>query len=314
MYNEEQKIRFIEENAKLHSVKAEWTATFNRLSGFEEAKQKDISCFTVDEITETLNEIIGVHIGTFNNKFYFIKKYVDWCVKNNTPNVNAEILTMRREVTGHYDITSLQNPRDLQEFLNAVFEPEEEMRCTNIYRVYCWMAYAGMPKEDIVKIRNKDVSISNRKVSFGEESYEIYPESIPAFKNCVHLTKFYTRIWDKDVAQTRIDGDYILRGYKAVPTPHSMSNDIRKYSNIARQEGATVKKLNYTKIRASGFFYRCWLVEKAGLDINFMDLATEQLNERGTTIQEGKAGYKLVANTANKLKTEYNLWKKGYNL
>lgn len=312
LYNEELKQRFIEQSIELESIRAHFKWYFARTEPFETELGKDICTFSTDEVSKVVQTSTGMRLTSTANYLRFIKRYVTWCIHENVAEANPGILDLNLGCNNSLSLHSIRDPAELQEYLNALFEPEGEMKSSNTLRAFLWLTFAGVEEEDMLKIRSRDVDFRYRILHVREQSYEIYPEAIPAFKNCVSCNEFYRVVWGKDIAHGRCSGDQILRGIKKLPSLTTMQGTINKAAKEARQSGKTQKTLSVSHIRMSGEFYRFYIMEKSGVDLNFRELALPKIK---TELKYTENGFSpLLSDTASRLRRDYNLWKQAHEL
>lgn len=292
MYNEELKKRFIRLYTDSINTAQVCESIFNSFEKYESSWNDDLCTQDADVLQPVVDNLSGIRVRSKSAKLTILREYVKWCIKMNVPNACNGMLKV--EITGIEKLKqrTVASPLHLQMYLDCLFEPEVEKTTDNILRCYYWLAYAGVPEEDILKIKCKDVDFENMLVYYGEYRVApIYREAIPAFKNCVNLTEFVYKnpAYNDDIYRKRVEGDTLIRGIRHIPTIKSIRTLLSRYSKAKILSGETNLQLSYYRAWLSGVFYRVYEKERAGVPPNFTELALMQMNRTESKSEKSKS-------------------------
>jgi hypothetical protein len=343
MFNEEMKRRFI--RSITSSVHTEDVARgiFDAVEPYEKDEWGADFC-TVDEVRlqPVMDKILGMRMSSKWMALTILKKYSLWCMDDEKyPGAGDAI--MRVNILGLDKVREqmVANPLHLQSYFDKVFDKEAEETIDNIYRCFLWIAYAGISEDDALKIEIKDINLSELRIVYGEASYPIYREAIPAFKNAIGLTSFVHRHprYTKTVRKDRATGNTIIRGIRFNTKEDSdygvniltIRSQISKRLTEASKEvkdrktgntrpALTSLTLSYYRIWMSGLFYRASEAERAGIPPKFSEVSEEKIEHR---INVKKKEYKLSARDslvqkrnrkARDYMDDYRRWKLAYSI
>ena len=93
------------------------------------------------------------------------------------------------------------------------------------------------------------------------------------------------------------------------PTHKAFVNTMHNYITKAIKEGRVSKKLNYSSIQYSGYFYRAYELEKAGLGLNLRDVAKHNICGNHTYSEDVDEMKRRIDNQEESLKRDYLRWK-----
>lgn len=318
MYNEDLKKKFIDDyqQDKCDSIKNTCTRVFNAVEKFEIEWGADICTRKASELQPVIDSIVGFRARSKWMSLIILKKYVNWCMTRNVPDacdgmmqINAVGLEKIREQT-------VSNPGHLEEYLNAICDPTDKQTTENIYRCYYWLAYAGMPEEDILNVRSKDVDFTKMVVRYDGSEWPIYREAVPAFKNCVELTQFLYKHpnYSKEVWKDRVPGDLLVRGIRSQPSATAMRVELSRRSKKKRDEGTTNLKLSYFRVWISGLFYRTREEEDRGIQPDFKDIVAHKTLGKTYKLDSGRNTQEAKhRQLAHDYLEDYQRWKLAFN-
>ena len=257
MYNAEQKDRFIKAFTTSEKARADAKRIFDLLEPSEEAAWADLCTMDADLLRPILGKVSGFRSGSAELPMRILRGYARWCQENRIPGACDGLLRVKSVGAENVAKRTVKNPRGLQVYLDLICEKESEETADNVIRAFAWLAYAGMKDEDIFLVRTGDVDLENLKVVFNGVSYPIYPEALPAIKNCVTLSGFSYKHPNYPVRiLPRISGDLLLRSIRSVPELQSMRVNLSRRGKKAMASGKTERLLSYYGIWLSGVFYR----------------------------------------------------------
>lgn len=327
MYNEELKLRFIKDYTKSVENQKQCRSTFNAAEKYELMWDADICTRSVEDVTPMLEEIAGIRKNTSASRVVILRKYAQWCIEQGVKGSCDSLL--RVEVVGLESIRHkmVANPKMLEKRLSATFdnyaasESDIKNSIDNIYKGFYWMAFAGIPEEDILQITSDEVHFDEMLIRHKDINYPIYTEALPVIRSCVEADSFlYFHSNYKSSLRPRLQGSkVILRSFDSVysvPTMRSALSRItrRRVIDNAKDESQAFK-LSYVRVKLSGMFYRKYQDEIAGDEIDFRVEAKEFVQGKAY-----KEGFRTNTTEAKQRRAEldymrdYQRWKLAFRL
>ena len=281
MLYEERRARFIEETYEKDSVRKAAASVFNSLAPFERKWDADICTVSKEDASAAMESALGVRsVGKYSCIRVF-RDYIAWCVRNDIPGATLDAIDIKPEPVGKIKTRTVRSPLHLQQFLNAVFLPEEEQTIDNAFRCMYWLAYGGLPDTEIENVQTSDVDFSNLIVRTGNYEIPIYREALPAFHNCKELDTFVILHSRYTGAVQRVPGTQLLRGVRSSASLKYYTIEGARKISAAHKEGKTDIRLSYSNAYLSGIFYRLYERELAGMELNFSAVAQEVMEASG---------------------------------
>lgn len=308
MYNEELKTRFIKSYTVSNSTRQLCESLFNALEKYENEWNADLCTKDAATLANVISDVAGLRKKTQTSILGFFKSYVKWCIDNNVDNACDGALQIKELSEEALKRKMVWSPRELQDYLNAVFESEYELTVDNTYRCFYWLAYSGLSEEDILSVECSDVDLVNMKIRWRGDIIPIYPESLPCFKNCVLLNNFViSRNYITSVP--RVGGKILIRGIKgnlSVRVFRSLLS--RKISE--KYNKSTDVRLTYYRTWLSGLFYKLSMMEQSNIlltDDAILNLVrkNQQLSSKIESTKD--TNYKKFLNG---IRRDYKNWKK----
>lgn len=308
MYNSAIKEEFIKYITEGVSFAKFCEALFNELEPYENEWGADFCTVTAEQFTPAINNIAGVRKETRRRKTSVLKKYVEWCINvAKIPGAREDALSPTFDGLGAVKKKMVASPAHLQKYLDEVYTKEEKNSVDNIYRCYHWLAFGGIAEEDIFKIKNSDVDLTNMVVKWKGNEAPIYREAVPAFKQCLNSVSFlfYHPGYENPAPIQRIPGDTLMRSIRK-------TNDAMRFRTLVSdrwREHPTKDglRLSYLRVWLSGLFYRLYEGEKMGIPPDFLAVATMCISERNyKTALPPDVHIKRVV---NQYKKDYEQWK-----
>lgn len=281
MFNEEQKVRFIRSYTDSIHTASVATNVFNSFEKQEQEWGADLCTRSEAELQPTIDKILGLRSKSRWMTLSILKEYSKWCLLMRVPNASDGMLHI--EVSGIDKVRRqmVASPLHLQEYLNQVFDEESLETIDNIYRCYYWMAYGGVQEADTIFIKKSDVDLEQMMIRYHDTSIPLYRESLPAFRNAIHLNSFvYQHPNYEDIRRDRVPGDELMRGIKANTKTMTIRSTLSRRSAEAIKSGKTKQQLSFHRISLSGLFYRIYERERAGLPIDFSEAAVRFMEGR----------------------------------
>lgn len=314
MYNAGQKERFIKEYSTKISVRANARNLFDLFEPYEEGWGADLCTRDLAELQPVFDGLSGVRESSRLAPRTILRKYAEWCLKNEVPGATDAALRLDSSALGNLKNQTLKNPRHLQAFLDLLCDPESEQTSDNNFRTYYWLAYAGMPDEEIPKVTAREVDFERMLIIHDGKEYPIYREALPALRNCATLRSYRYKNpnynADTVVWRDRVPGDVLIRGVRSVPTVVLMRVELSKRIKRAQEDGKPVQKLSYYRIWISGVFYRMLEEELAGMPADFRGIVDDRLGDFQYSLRPGgnTQEYKRRA-ASDAYLADYERWK-----
>lgn len=305
MYNQSVKAAMLQQLSDKGASTIRFKKLFAHIEQFEIDAGKDVCAMSVQELQRVADSIKGFR-ATSVGQLTTLREYIEWCVAHKVEgahNCFEQIDTSNLEKMRTKTVVS---PRQLQVYLDALFDPESECGIDNTYRVYYWLAYAGVAEEDFIDVTVQQIDLNTMTIMYKGRELPIYREALPCFRNSVELT-YFRRINPKNGKMTdynRIEGDSIFRGIRTNPIKTTIKTAIKFARKNALEAGKTTKVLSYTSTFYSGIYYRMYEDERAGLPINPFKIAEEITADKEYTDK-----YNATMRVKRDLVGDYEIWK-----
>lgn len=312
MYNAELKTKFINQYSDSIAARKYHESTFNLLEKYEEEWGSDICTRKEDEIKPVLDKILGLRQQGRIAKTSMLRTYAKWCLEQEVDgacdamlNVDIEDLQIVRE-------QMVNSPLHLQKYMDILFTKEDMKTMDNVTRCFLWLAYGGVPEDEITDVNIDDVDLGNMTIKLNDKEYPIYRESLQAFKNCIDLDYFvyYHPNYSKEILRERVPGKQLLRGIKAEAQIRLLRVEVSKKARKAIADGKTNARLSYYRVWLSGLYYKKYQLELVGTKPDFLDVAEEFMQGKTYNLSSGR---NLIGSkqrrVAKQYKDDYERWK-----
>lgn len=276
MYNEEQKLRFLETIESASSRKA-IMSMFNRFEKYEEKLFKDISKWSIDQIYNSIESMYIFDFGTIKqylSTLTLYKRYVD----SQHNNKNSIVLSPKLDAS-NIDITQniqevvIKDPSMLKIEIENVRDPSQGHY---ICAAACF-AWLGIDSKTMPNIKDSSIDFQNRSIV--DEDCNIAIENIPS-----EIMGVLRQYWETDEAirwhhaPCRVYPIYngkflhVMSGInsKKESTPIKYTNIRNEFANFAKEAKVCddiPSRLEYPNILRSGGLYRLYQLEQTGVDI-----------------------------------------------
>ncbi len=321
MYNDDRKSAFIDSYTKSDNTKLKLQQLFTQLSVYEEELDKDLCEQSAQELQPFINGITGLRQRSSVTSVVYLREYVKWCRKNGYKTSNG-ISEVKFDCLERVRSQMVASPLHLKTVMDKTspdskngFDTPDKGTVDITYRVFLWMAFAGLQDRDAVLVTNSDVDFQSMCIRFDGKQYDIYRESIEDFRQACTLTSFLYEHPSYTCYRDRAPGDIIMRGFR------SSSVDVltvRPYIN-KHFDSRSVGKISYKSVYLSGIFYRAYEKERAGLSVSFQGLARERIERKAKTgsgyVTSKTSTLNSIANGLEKdYMTDYARWKCAFAL
>lgn len=313
MYNEQLKLSFINFYTEDYKLQNHCKVIFEKLATVESKLNKDVSCFSLEESDEAISVISGFSGNTTRKALYTFKHYVRWCISNNVPGANEELLQIntadvRSGSKEGIERKLISSPLHLQSYLDAIFHPIDKDTIQNLYRLFFWLAYSGLTELDMKIITAENVVWDDMAIYVNNESFPIYREMVPALKSCMNLTHFkkYNPLYSKPAELPRSNNNRILRGTEGSKYDINKS-DLSVMVRDAHKHGKIDFVLSYRNVWTSGIFYNAYECERAKIPFDFSRAVKQYFINKG--VDPNSVDYLRRFEMNKKFMLDYNRWK-----
>lgn len=313
MYNEKVKMEFLASYTK-KSTSAFITQIFNWFEPYEKMWGMDLSQQATEILQPIVNELTGVREKSTELVIIILKEYVKWCGRNGYE-VSKGIFDVRINTIDKIQNQMVASPLHLKAILDdekSNFDSLEKETVDITYRVFLWMAFAGLEDKDAVRVTSKDVDFDNLRINFEGHSYEIYKECKEDFEKACKLTMFNYEHPHYVTRRQRADGNVIMRGFRSptvdlktirpiINKKFSEDNDTEEKKEANRQKSG----ISYKRIYLSGIFYRAYEQERAGLPVDFSNIIALEIARKEKTKKYTTTKTRTLATISNRMKRDY---------
>lgn len=314
MYNEEIKREFIKQYAVSDSTRRFAVVTFNTIGKAEMSLDKDICSMSVDELTEQMGKYLSTKSSGRYAQKAIIKAYCKWCVENGIEGANDNVFKYKDDFSNKIRSQTVKDFKELQEYLDVVFDDEDDASTDCTYRCYLWLAFMGIREEDALSVKTSDVNLKKGFVRVNGNEYRIYNESLLTFKICstAHAFNYYNqRYRNSTIVRERISGNLLLRGVRGEVNSNLMRSLVYRRSKAALVDGKTEKSLSFMRAFTSGVYTRLYQLERIGVEIDFAGVARDISDSKPGNRESADASIDALA---RHYEEDYNAWKDAYSL
>lgn len=330
MFNEEFKNKFLS-TIKNDNTKNNLRYFFAITEPFETELKKDLCLFTSEELLNMFNNYgLSITSSSIESRISFMRLYFKWAVKMGCDD-DIDALTYVRKsdyITGMID-KFVFSPKHLNEYLDSAFDKVELDTTDLIFRGLFWLAFMGVPYKYAESISSKCVDLNEESVMVGGEYYPMFAESIDVFRRLKTLQnfRFVHPLYKQDTWKDRLDSDMLLRGFqrsnswknKSVDDKkrhHTIASDATSKLKRAVNDGVIKASITYESVRRSGIFYKMFLREQSGIEVNFTTFAMKEysIDNDGKDAQDETSVRASVSRRRKHMTKDYECWKLAMSL
>lgn len=307
MYNEGQKNRFISEYTSSDKTSALIAQIFNWFEKYESDWGMDLSLQSTEELQPVVNELTGVREKSTELILIILKEYVKWCARSGYE-ISKGIFDVRINTIDKIQIQMVASPLHLQSKLDDYFEPTEKETIDIVYRVFLWMAFAGLDDVDAIRVSSDNVDLKNLVINFEGQTYELYKECKDDFEKACKLTDFFYEHNEPyySMRRDRAEGKIIMRGIRSPSVDlKTIRPVINKKFSVKDKEKEQKTKLSYNRIYLSGIFYRAYERERAGLPVEFSKVIECEIKRKQKTKKYVTSKTRTITTISNRIEREY---------
>lgn len=329
MYNESFKIQFldtIQNDNTRNTIKYMFAIT----EQFEENLRKDLAEFSREELLWMFNtDNSSTTSSSVESRVSFMRIYFKWA-KSNGLDVDIDALTYVRKseyVVGMID-KYVFSPSHLNDYLDAVFDKVELDTADLIFRGLFWLAFMGVPYKYAEGLMAKHVDTNDGSVMVGGEYFPMFAESIDVFKRLKTLTqfRFVHPLYKQDTWKDRLDNGMLLRGFQRSNTwknndksdgkrHHTIASDATSKLKKAIKDGVVRASITYESVRRSGMFYKMFVREQSGIEVNFTVFAMKEysIDNEDKERADDAAVKASISRRRKHMTKDYECWKLAMN-
>lgn len=308
------KQEFASQYTSNESTRATVLNVLARAEAFESKFGHDLCQFTKDELVEYMNSALAVRNYSKQTKHIIIREYLKWCKDHGYGNAIYGLPDANVTGLDKLKMQTVSGPKELKQVLDEVFARPEDITYDNVYRLWLWFAFCGIPEDVTALIRTEDVNLDENTVSVNNETYVLPDEAKDELRNVTILRSFryihplYRN--ETECFRERVESDQLLRGVRGELSLPTIKGHISRVFTNAYANRETQKKTNYTKLGLSGLFYRMWCYEKKTNESPLFlarqyDNVEERFKDKGSSEKEW-----IWNRKAKNYMSDYENWKK----
>ena len=150
-----------------------------------------------------------------------------------------------------------------------------------------------MPDNSLVEIKGYHTEVVDIKLnSVSDRKINIY-----YYNDIKYMFDYIKDVYNKDEIS-------IVELYDSrIKNKHDINNELKLKENEEQ------KKIKIEKIRLSGIFYRAYILEKQGVDIDFTSIVNNEIGNKEYKSNAKKSSKKVITDRAREYSFEYSRWK-----
>lgn len=244
-----------------------------------------------------------------------LKSYVSWCRDHHFPTSDAVfnvVINPSKKITNE----TVGDPAMLRAVLDTIFDDPKWKTTDIVYRAFFWFAYMGLYDTQAIDLNIDDVDLENMIVIYKKKKYDIPIQAKEDIYAAVEST-YFVLYHEKQYYETECDragGRAVLRTTRLRrPTLDNFR------AAVSKKVKPSPFKLSYRKILLSGWYYRWYMAELNGenLEPHIRSFAEQDYAYRETLLTNKKSfdpkTKKDKINTlAKQLEKDYRFWKETY--
>lgn len=306
MYNAERKEKYLYESSFSNNPTC-LSSIFRTTEPYEQTLGVDLCAMSPDDLQAIFDQEFGYKSKPVEDYMSLLKKYIVWSQEQGYP-ICEDLLSFKPDMRVKMQRYMVSSPAHLEKILNMCFTPLSSETIDCLYRCYFWMAFSGLPEEEVVKVAVNEINLSTNTIEHNGESYPIDPEAVPAFRMGCEAEQFLFIHPKYQTYRKRFDGPYLMRGVR------NARMSLKSLQNVKNIHMAKKKiALTYDSISLSGMFYRAYMMEKDGHTVNFdtysVEYALQSIQNRNS-----KRDLETISRQVRYLiSRDYANWKMAFN-
>lgn len=305
MYNEERKLRFIEDAKKSEDYAK---SVFHNLSCVEKEHDKDLCELPVEILQPVVNSRLGIRTRSVEIGLSILRDYERWCREQGYP-VSGGIGLIEVDMADKMRRLMVASPQHLEYILNKAFEPVDSETVDCLYRCYLWMAFSGFSEDESLSVKVSDVDFDAMMIHHGGKSLDIYREAVSAFKLACSATEFAYKHKNYTTRRSRFPGELLMRGMRTDSIKLAAARSFTQ-----RKLDAAGSDVSYGRIYLSGIFYKAYEAERYGAKVSFDDMVVSRLRNGERKYHSNYTMTKAANAIRKDLFDDYEHWKEAFRV
>ena len=311
IYNEELKDRFIRSYTANLERATVAKGVFMVTAEKEMVWDMDVCAASVDMLEELVPKLKLRRAYRQSEACTILRAYIKWCYVQGVEGATLEGLGVFDKLLESLKKEFVSSPYELQNWMDAVFDPEENNTVDLIMRGFYWLIYAGLRPSEAISVRREDIDLVSMRVMCDGQPVALYPESFYSLDKILNLSEFnyFHPLYGKRV-RPRLPEGTIFRGFKNEFTESNIRQQTLKLIKAALAQKKTEKHVTPHSTWLSGFYYRTYINEKRGVTPDFNE-AIERMAKKEVYTDKLGPEVRLKAYQRQYLE-EYLFWKMAY--
>lgn len=201
MYNEPQKLLYIEEYLKSSKVKDKETRYnsmrnfFNRLEDIENPLDKDFAMFNYDEVKMALSMICRRSVRYQKSVLSELRSYVEWCIDHHCAldyeNRLIGIAPSDIDIVASYRINMFKNEDEFNLALDMVLRSVHEDTSHNFLRAILHLLFNGISYNEVFRLRSRQVNLEEQIIHLETRDVKISSMCRDILKYVMNMYEFF---------------------------------------------------------------------------------------------------------------------------
>lgn len=303
MYNEERKLRFIEDARKSKDYAR---SVFHNMGCVEEEYGKDLCELPVEILQPVVNRRLGVRSRSVEVGLSILKDYERWC-EDHGYQVCGGIGLLKVDMADKMRRLMVASPQHLESIMDDAFDTVDSETVDCLYRCYLWMAFSGFSEDEALNVKVSEIDFGSMMIHHDGKSLDMYREAVPAFKMACEATEFTYKHKNYTSRRNRFPGELLMRGIRS---DCIKLTTVRSF--IQKKFDAKGIETSYSRIYLSGIFYKAYEMERYGVSVSFNDAIMNQLANSGGKFHSNYTRNKAVNAIKKDLFDDYGHWKDAF--
>jgi len=303
-------------------------ATLMSLSSFEESWGMDFTMQDLPELQKAFSSIISTAYSGSKTTLIRFHRYAKWRIDNGLPCADSVFKLVPDRITAMKE-SMVSSPAHLAKVLDAVFDDPVTGSSDIIYRVFLWMGFSGISDSEALRVTKDEVDFRTMTIHHEGFEYPIYSESKYDFRIACDINEFV----EGKKRRKRCDGDEIMRGKNDTSSrsPESVLIGTIRPMVFRRFKSAEAANQNlerpldigyditFSRVLLSGTFYRMYQDEINGNPPDFAEYALAefhraQQSDKPYKVSDANPRWGILLRLRKSAESDYNSWKKAFNL
>lgn len=202
MYNEPQKLLYIEDYLKSSKVKDKETRRnsmgnfFNRIEDVEKPLDKDFAMFNYEEVKMALSMICRRSVRYQKSVLSELRSYVEWCIDHHfaldCENRLIGIAPSDIDMVASYRINMFKEESEFNLALDTVLMPMKEDTSHNLLRAILHLLFNGISYNEVFCLRSNQVELEERIIHLESRDVKISSMCRDVLKYVMNMYEFFS--------------------------------------------------------------------------------------------------------------------------